>query len=82
MQLITGNLIFRVAKEFLQKKVNQITKEQGISSSLLDQYLQNPNLDVKDVLGLAVDLLLAGSDTVGIWVYLNINWGGVSKLEI
>lgn len=32
--------------------------------SLLDDYLQNPKLDIADVVGMACDLLLAGIDTV------------------
>lgn len=32
--------------------------------SLLDDYLQNPKLDLPDVVGMACDLLLAGVDTV------------------
>lgn len=33
-------------------------------NSLLELYLSNEKLDVKDVLGMTVDMLLAGIDTV------------------
>lgn len=32
--------------------------------SLLEQYLAAPDLDRKDVIGMVVDMLLAGADTV------------------
>lgn len=35
-----------------------------IHKSLLEEYLQNPNLDLADIVGMASDLLLAGVDTV------------------
>lgn len=49
----------KVAVELVAKKV----KEQGEGNSLLDQYIKNPNLDVKDIHGMATDLLLAGVHT-------------------
>lgn len=33
--------------------------------SLLEEYLRNEALDIKDVVGMACDMLLAGIDTVG-----------------
>lgn len=53
---------FRVALEMVTQK-NQdssICRKQ----SLLEQYLKNENLDIKDVVGMACDMLLAGVDTV------------------
>lgn len=48
-----------VAVELVAKKVNN----PGDGGSLLDQYLKNPNLDVRDIHGMAADLLLAGVHT-------------------
>lgn len=39
-------------------------EKQEAGRSLLDDYLQNPKLDLPDVVGMACDLLLAGVDTV------------------
>lgn len=39
-------------------------EKQTMGKSLLDDYLQNPKLDLPDVVGMACDLLLAGVDTV------------------
>lgn len=41
--------------------------------SLLELYLTSSNLDYKDVVGMAVDLLLAGIDTVSDLCYSNMN---------
>lgn len=41
-------------------------------NSLLELYLSNEKLDVKDVLGMTVDMLLAGIDTV-YNTFLNFN---------
>jgi ecdysteroid 22-hydroxylase len=49
----------KVAVELVAKKINQ----PGDKNSLLDQYLKNPKLDVKDIHGMAADLLLAGVHT-------------------
>jgi len=46
---------------FVEEKMADQTNENG---SLLDLYLSSPNLDKKDIVGMAVDLLLAGMDTV------------------
>lgn len=34
------------------------------SETLIETYLKNPELDIKDVVGMACDALLAGIDTV------------------
>lgn len=39
-------------------------KPVSTNESLLEIYLKNENLDVKDVVGMACDMLLAGVDTV------------------
>ena len=51
--------IEQVSKELVDKKMSQ----HGDGNSLLDQYFKNPNLDVKDLYGMAADLLLAGVHT-------------------
>lgn len=40
------------------------TRRNTDEHSLLEMYLTNPNLDKKDVIGMACDMLLAGMDTV------------------
>lgn len=52
--------IEQVAVELVARKQSQL---HGGGDSLLDQYLKNPNLDVKDLHGMAADLLLAGVHT-------------------
>lgn len=49
----------QIVIEFIQKKANQKVK----GNSLLDQYLNNPNLDIRDIYGMAADLLLGGIHT-------------------
>lgn len=51
--------IERVSVELVEKKRSQ----HDVGNSLLDQYFKNPNLDVKDLYGMAADLLLAGVHT-------------------
>lgn len=51
--------IEEVSRELVDKKMSQ----HGNGNSLLDQYFKNPNLDVKDLYGMAADLLLAGVHT-------------------
>lgn len=57
---------YSVAVELVKKKAESLpnkTSEDEVPS-LLELYLTSPNLDYKDVVGMAVDLLLAGIDTV------------------
>ncbi|CAG9800111.1 unnamed protein product [Chironomus riparius] len=49
----------KIVIEFIQKKAYQ--KDKG--NSLLDQYLNNPNINVKDIVGMSADLLLGGIHT-------------------
>lgn len=53
--------VYRIAKEFIIKKMSSKELKQN---SLLELYLSNKELDLKDVLGMTVDMLLAGIDTV------------------
>ncbi|KAJ1523528.1 hypothetical protein ONE63_001378 [Megalurothrips usitatus] len=58
-----------VAVELVKKKADLLASKSTLESnedavpSLLELYLSSPNLDYKDVVGMAVDLLLAGIDT-------------------
>lgn len=49
----------KVVIEFIEKRAYQKVK----GNSLLDQYLQNPNLNIKDIVGMSADLLLGGIHT-------------------
>lgn len=51
--------IEEVSIELVAKKQRQLNS----GNSLLDQYLKNPMLDVKDLYGMSADLLLAGVHT-------------------
>lgn len=42
--------------------------------SLLEEYLKNEALDIKDIVGMACDMLLAGMDTVSFHI-LNVLYG-------
>lgn len=57
----------RKSQEYLEKfsieMVQEKMKNPDDDDSLLGQYLKNPNLDVKDLYGMAADSMLAGIDT-------------------
>lgn len=56
-----------VACELVEEKLNCLdldSKRNATHKSLLEEYLNNPNLEKRDVIGMACDLLLAGVDTV------------------
>lgn len=57
-------LVFRVALEIVETKRNNLTSSNTLGVSLLEQYLSMSEIDYKDVTGMAVDMLLAGIDTV------------------
>lgn len=62
-QLITFFGYLRIALEMVISQRNRnvlIHRKQ----SLLEEYLKNDALDIKDVVGMACDMLLAGVDTV------------------
>lgn len=49
----------------VNRKINEMKKCTDCEKeSLLEIYLRNKNLDTKDVVGMACDMLLAGIDTV------------------
>lgn len=57
-----------VAVDLVKEKANYLAKgnmegSENAVPSLLELYLRSPNLDYKDVVGMSVDLLLAGIDT-------------------
>lgn len=49
--------IEKVAIDLVEKKLKNLESD---GDSLLDQYLKDPNMDVKDLYGMASDMLLAG----------------------
>lgn len=57
----------------VNRKIKKIDNgEVSERESLLELYLRNKNLDVKDVIGMACDMLLAGIDTVYMHIiYIN-----------
>jgi ecdysteroid 25-hydroxylase CYP302A1 len=60
-------LSFRIAIDFISKKNESLKQSADTGNevkSLLDLYLSSKELDMKDVTGMAVDMLLAGVDTV------------------
>jgi ecdysteroid 25-hydroxylase CYP302A1 len=60
-------LSFRMAVDFISKKKESLQKSattENEVTSLLELYLSSKELDMKDVTGMAVDMLLAGVDTV------------------
>ena len=62
-------LIFRIAIKTIKRKQNEINNRIKIDdgkSSLFEQFLNCPDVDLKDVLGVCVDLILGGVDTVSI----------------
>jgi ecdysteroid 25-hydroxylase CYP302A1 len=57
-----------VGIELVKKKINRMQNKEDqkhVEKSLLEQYLDNPNLGMQDIVGMAADLLLAGVHTVG-----------------
>lgn len=49
----------------VEKKMRELEMHPASDEeSLLEIYLKNENLDVKDIVGMACDMLLAGIDTV------------------
>jgi len=64
--------ILRVALEMVTQKNRDasICRKQ----SLLEEYLKNDALDIKDIMGMACDMLLAGVDTVSFQWNSSINY--------
>ena len=56
----------RIAREFVEKKFTEMRSENTTKNrrSLLEQFISNADCDKKDILGMTVDILLAGIDTV------------------
>jgi ecdysteroid 22-hydroxylase len=55
----------REAQEYMEQVSIELVnkKKNGNGNSLLEQYFKNSNLDIKDLYGMAADLLLAGVHT-------------------
>ncbi|XP_020289408.1 cytochrome P450 302a1, mitochondrial isoform X2 [Pseudomyrmex gracilis] len=53
------NYMEKVALQLITEKSKDTSRKQ----SLLDEYLKNEALDIKDIVGMACDILLAGMDT-------------------
>lgn len=60
----------RIALELVSRKKNDMKIR--YNKSFIDAYLENPVLDIKDIVGMACDMLLAGIDTVIIIIYIII----------
>jgi hypothetical protein len=61
------SLSCRIAVDFISKKKKSLPRSASTkcdTKSLLDLYLSSEELDIKDITGMAVDMLLAGIDTV------------------
>lgn len=65
--------MFRIALKMVSKKLTNIKTSES-KPSLLEEYLRSDETDFKDVIGMIVDTLLAGIDTVIIIIIrLSIN---------
>nr|BAN66312.1 cytochrome P450 302A1 [Mamestra brassicae] len=53
----------KVSKEILMKRVTFFVHPDDNDNSLLGSFLKQPNLDLKDVLGMMVDIIMAAIDT-------------------
>lgn len=65
MNLITFSVAMDLVKSKM-KKMNSKMKIEGEEKSLLEIYLSSPEINIKDVIGMSADMLLAGIDTV--WI--------------
>uniref|UniRef100_A0A1B0FV58 Cytochrome n=1 Tax=Lutzomyia longipalpis TaxID=7200 RepID=A0A1B0FV58_LUTLO len=55
----------KVALELVEKKVQELTgnDDKVGKKSLIEEYLRNENLEIRDIVGMAADFFLAGIDT-------------------
>ncbi|XP_053955018.1 cytochrome P450 302a1, mitochondrial [Anastrepha ludens] len=65
MESVAIDLVSQKLAYFKESKTSDSSNQDGtmLRSSLIEEYLKNPNLDLCDVVGMAADLLLAGIDT-------------------
>lgn len=63
MESIAIDLVSQKIAFFKEENNQQSSTGSLARSSLIEEYLKNPNLDLSDVVGMAADLLLAGVDT-------------------
>lgn len=54
------------------KRVNFFVHPDDNDNSLLGYFLKQPNLDLKDVLGMMVDIIMAAIDTVNIYRFAQL----------
>lgn len=67
LQLLNSSLIFfRVSKDILYNRIHYFEQPEDGDVSLLGSFLKQPNVDLKDVIGVMVDILMAAIDTVNI----------------
>lgn len=57
-----------IAVKLVTKKLENLQQEDKDDHSILEQLLKSEELDYKDVIGFACDMLLAGIDTV-YWIF-------------
>lgn len=76
--IVFSFIFFRVALELItqRSKNTSLCRKQ----SLLDEYLKNEALDIKDIVGMACDILLAGVDTVSFRARIGF-WLNTSKFR-
>ncbi|XP_055841137.1 cytochrome P450 302a1, mitochondrial [Episyrphus balteatus] len=64
MESVAVDLVAQKLAYFKEENTQQLPGTGSLTrSSLIEEYLKNPNLDLSDVVGMASDLLLAGVDT-------------------
>lgn len=63
MESVAIDLISEKISYYREDRQQQFSAGYMKRSSLIDEYLKNPNLDLSDIVGVGNDLLLAGVDT-------------------
>lgn len=60
--------VCRVSNEILLKNIDFYEKQNSCKNkSLLASFLQSPNVNFKDIIGMIVDILMAAIDTVSLY---------------
>uniref|UniRef100_A0A2H1VDT0 SFRICE011718.2 n=1 Tax=Spodoptera frugiperda TaxID=7108 RepID=A0A2H1VDT0_SPOFR len=59
-------IFYRVSKDILYNRIHYFEQPENGDVSLLGSFLKQPNVDLKDVIGVMVDILMAAIDTVNI----------------
>ena len=63
MENIAVDLVSQKISYFKEESVENLIENHLNRSSLLEEFLKNPKLDLSDIVGMAADMLLAGIDT-------------------